>query len=178
MAKNNHIWQREMDVRYLNDVRDRLRKSTPNTVLRKTSKPEAARTNMAHRSSPTWADSEDDSPLLQLNNPLNRRTANSLAKSNLHRSSQQQVYSSGRQKTAKDSPLRRHLQPTPQLDKQIPQKSELKLVESLKAVEQFKRKQLFYIGQKDLSSIKAESFVVVEHPSGQIVTGYYYKRAV
>ena len=32
--------------------------------------------------------------------------------------------------------------------------------------------------QRDLSSIRAESFIVVEHPNAQIVTGYYYKRVV
>ena len=32
--------------------------------------------------------------------------------------------------------------------------------------------------QRDLSNIRSESFVVVEHPSGQIITGYYFKKAV
>lgn len=40
------------------------------------------------------------------------------------------------------------------------------------------KKQLFYISQKDLSGIRAESFIIVEHPSGQVVTGYYYKKVV
>jgi D-alanyl-D-alanine carboxypeptidase len=40
------------------------------------------------------------------------------------------------------------------------------------------RKQLFYINQKDLNGIRAESFIVVEHPSNQVVTGYYSKKVV
>ncbi len=37
---------------------------------------------------------------------------------------------------------------------------------------------MFYINQKDLNGIKAQSFIVVEYPSNQIVTGYYYKKIV
>ena len=44
--------------------------------------------------------------------------------------------------------------------------------------EPLSRKQLFYINQKDLNGIKAESFIVVEYPSNQIVTGYYFKKIV
>lgn len=44
--------------------------------------------------------------------------------------------------------------------------------------ESLSRKQLFYINQKDLNGIKAESFIVAEYPSGQIVTGYYFKKIV
>jgi D-alanyl-D-alanine carboxypeptidase len=44
--------------------------------------------------------------------------------------------------------------------------------------ESLQRKQQFYINQKDLTGIKAESFIIVEYPSNQIVTGYYYKKVV
>jgi D-alanyl-D-alanine carboxypeptidase len=57
-------------------------------------------------------------------------------------------------------------------------KAELRLPESTKANEQFKRKQLFYLTQRDMAVIRSECFVVVEHPSGQIVTGSYYKKNV
>ena len=34
------------------------------------------------------------------------------------------------------------------------------------------------MSQKDFTFIKSESFIVVEHPSGQVVTGNYSKKVV
>ena len=38
VSKNNQIWERDVDIKYLNDMRERFRRNVPNTVTRKTSK--------------------------------------------------------------------------------------------------------------------------------------------
>jgi D-alanyl-D-alanine carboxypeptidase len=35
---------------------------------------------------------------------------------------------------------------------------------------------MFYLDQKEISQIKADSFIVKEYPSGQIVFGNYFRK--
>ena len=37
---------------------------------------------------------------------------------------------------------------------------------------------MFYLNQKDMNGIRSESFIVVEYPQMQIVTGSYYRKVV
>lgn len=48
--------------------------------------------------------------------------------------------------------------------------------EKTKTVPVQKKKPLFYIESKEIHYIKAESFIVTEYPSGQIVIGNYFKK--
>ena len=86
------------------------------------------------------------------------------------------MYSSEKKEQSKESPTRREFHQ--KLEQKLMQKTSLRLNESAKAIEQFKRKQLFFMTQRDLTAIKSQSFIVVEYPSNQIVTGYYFKKTV
>lgn len=39
------------------------------------------------------------------------------------------------------------------------------------------KKPLFYLDPKEISHIRADSYIVTEYPSGQIIFGNFYKKA-
>jgi hypothetical protein len=172
LCQINLIYHREMDLRYL----EKARRSTPHQP-----KPELAKPlphALPHADTNCWTSFDDQAARNALLIPaVARGHSNTIFRSNLRSNPLPQTTERQRTQGKDFSRGKRELR------LRVEQRIDIRREESDKEREREKmspedsrRRQLFYINQKDLTGIRTESFIVVEHPSGQIVTGYYYKK--
>lgn len=95
IARTNTAWQQEIDFRYFENMRYKMRKSTSNALNKhQPAQVTVVKTVVGPSSTPTWADSEEESPMTRDTN--GRRTANTLIK---HCRNHPKTYSTCREPT-------------------------------------------------------------------------------